>query len=311
MTIQVAFIQIIQALSPIHGDREAASIAHILMEHITGLGKMDRIVYKDRELTEDQADRFQKGLDALLRNEPVQYVTGTGWFYGMELQVTPDVLIPRPETEELAEWIIEDVKKAGKQPGNQETGLEMQGRILDTGKRIVTGLHPSILDIGTGSGAIPLAIKKNLPSAAVSAIDISAGALEVAKANAKKLSLDVNFSLVDVLDVNATAALPIFDIIVSNPPYICEQERAGMQEQVLDYEPNIALFVPDHDPLRFYRRIGELAQEKLAPGGGLYFEINEAYGAETVKLLEEQGYVEVVLKQDLFGKDRMVKAKKL
>lgn len=295
MTIQVAFIQLIQALSPIHGDREAASIAHIFMEHITGLGKMDRIVYKDRELTVDQEDGFRKGLEALLRNEPVQYVTGTGWFYGMELKVSPDVLIPRPETEELVEWIIEDVKKTGKHPENPETG---------------TVTHPRILDIGTGSGAIPLAIKKHLPLAAVSAIDISEGALKIATENALKLSLSINFSRVDVLDENATAALPGFDIIVSNPPYICEQERAGMQEQVLDYEPNIALFVPDHDPLRFYRRIGLLALEKLPAGGALYFEINEAYGAETAKLLEEQGYVDVILKQDLFGKDRMIKAKK-
>lgn len=284
MTIQVAFIQIIQALSPIHGDREAASIAHILMEHITGLGKMDRIVYKDRELTENQESLFSTSLEAMRRNEPVQYVTGTSWFYGMELHVTPDVLIPRPETEELAEWIIEDVKQAGTQP--------------------------RILDIGTGSGAIPLAIKKNLPLAAVSAVDISEGALKIASGNAEKLSLDISFSRVDILDAAATAALPVFDIIVSNPPYICEHERAGMQDQVLSYEPGIALFVPDHDPLRFYRRIGLLALEKLTPGGGLYFEINEAYGAETVNLLKEQGFVDVVLKQDLFGKDRMVKASK-
>ncbi|WPQ62372.1 peptide chain release factor N(5)-glutamine methyltransferase [Chitinophaga sancti] len=285
MTIQAAFVQIISALTPIHGDREAASIAHILMEHITGLGRMDRIVYKDKKLTEDQEVQLRIALEAMLRNEPVQYVTGTAWFYGMELKVTPDVLIPRPETEELAEWIIEDVRKAGTQPG--------------------------ILDIGTGSGAIPLAIKKNLPLATVSAIDISSGALKIAMENAKKLSLAISFSLVDVLDANATAALPSYDIIVSNPPYICEHESAGMQEQVVSYEPNIALFVPDNDPLRFYRRIGLLGQEKLSAGGGLYFEINEAYGKDTVSLLEEQGYVDVVLKQDLYGKDRMVKATKL
>lgn len=285
MTIQAAFVQLISTLTPIHGDREAASIAHILMEHVTGFGRMDRIVYKDKELTEDQGVQLENALQAMLRHTPVQYVTGTGWFYGLELKVTPDVLIPRPETEELAEWIIEDVKK--------------------------TGMHPGILDIGTGSGAIPLAIKHNLPFATVSAIDISAGALAVAKENAEKLSLEVNFSLVDVLDEKATAALPVFDIIVSNPPYICDHESAGMQEQVVSYEPNIALFVPDNDPLRFYRRIGLLAKEKLVPGGSLYFEINEAYGAETVSLLQEQGYVQVILKQDLFGKDRMVKATKL
>lgn len=285
MTIQAAFIQIISALTPIHGDREAASIAHILMEHITGWGKMDRIVYKDKELTEDQHVQFENALQAMLRHEPVQYVTGTAWFYGMELRVTPDVLIPRPETEELAEWIIADVKKAGTQP--------------------------RVLDIGTGSGAIPLAIKQHLPQAVVSAIDISAGALGIAQENAEKLSIAVNFSLVDVLDEGATAALGEFDIIVSNPPYICEQESAGMQEQVVSYEPGIALFVPDNDPLRFYRRIGLLAQEKLAAGGALYFEINEAYGPQTVSLLEQQGYHPVLLRQDLFGKDRMVKAVKL
>ncbi|WP_343672251.1 peptide chain release factor N(5)-glutamine methyltransferase [Chitinophaga sp.] len=285
MTIQAAFVHIVSALTPIHGDREAASMAHIIMEHITGLGKMDRIVYKDTALTADQEVQFENALAALLRHEPVQYVTGTSWFYGMELRVTPDVLIPRPETEELAEWIIKDVRMAGTQP--------------------------SILDIGTGSGAIPLAIKKNLPGATVSAIDISAGALKVARENAVKLSLDINFEQVDVLDADATESLPSFDIIVSNPPYICEHESAGMQEQVVSYEPGIALFVPDHDPLRFYRRIGLLGQEKLPAGGGLYFEINEAYGAETVKLLQEQGYGNVVLKQDLFGKDRMVRATKL
>lgn len=285
MTIQAAFVQIISALTPIHGDREAASIAHILMEHITGLGRMDRIVYKDKAFTPEQELQLQNALAAMLRHEPVQYVTGTGWFYGMELKVTPDVLIPRPETEELAEWIIEDVKQAGTQP--------------------------KILDIGTGSGAIPLAIKKNLPLASVSAIDISEGALKVAGENANKLSLQVNFMQVDVLDVNATGALEVFDIIVSNPPYICEQESAGMQEQVVSYEPTIALFVPDNDPLRFYRSIGQLGQQKLPAGGALYFEINEAYGKETVALLQGMGYVNVILKQDLFGKDRMVKATKL
>lgn len=280
MTIQAAFTHIVSTLIPIHGDREAASIAHILMEHITGMGKMDRIVYKERALTAEQEMSLEKALEAMLRHEPVQYVTGSSWFYGMELKVSPDVLIPRPETEELAEWIIEDVRMAG--------------------------TAPRILDIGTGSGAIPLALKKNLPGATVSAVDVSEGALGIARENARLLSLEVNFELVDILDTSIS--LPAYDIIVSNPPYICDRERVDMQEHVVSYEPNIALFVPDEDPLRFYRRIGLIGQEKLPVGGALYFEINEAYGQEVVALLVQQGYGEVILRQDLFGKDRMVKA---
>lgn len=282
MTIQAAFTYIVSTLIPIHGDREAASIAHILMEHLTGLGKMDRIVYKERELTEEQSAGLELALQGMLRHEPVQYVTGTSWFYGMELKVSQDVLIPRPETEELAEWIIADVHMAG--------------------------TSPRILDIGTGSGAIPLALKKNLPDAQVSGLDVSAGALNIARENAERLSLDVNFELVDILDTTIT--LPGYDIIVSNPPYICERERVDMQEHVVSYEPNIALFVPDEDPLRFYRRIGKVALEQLPAGGSLYFEINEAFGQETVALLISQGFDEVILRQDLFGKDRMIKATK-
>ncbi|PSL31886.1 peptide chain release factor N(5)-glutamine methyltransferase [Chitinophaga ginsengisoli] len=283
MTIQAAFTQLITSLAPGHDQREAANIAHIVMEHITGLSKMDRIVYKDKELTALQAIQLEQALTALLAHQPVQYVTGSSWFYGMELQVNAHVLIPRPETEELVEWIVQDVRNS-KLPNRR------------------------ILDIGTGSGAIPIALKKELPAATVWAVDISAGALETARSNAQQQQLDVHFEQVDILNTNASAALPMFDIIVSNPPYICQQESAGMQEQVVAYEPSIALFVPDDDALLFYRQIGLLAKEKLNPGGVLYFEINEAFGEETADLLRGQGYLHVEVKKDLFGKDRMVKA---
>jgi release factor glutamine methyltransferase len=201
----------------------------------------------------------------------------------MELLVNPHVLIPRPETEELVEWMVNDV-------------------------RICGYADVRMLDIGTGSGCIPLALKKELPAASVWGIDVSAGAVETAKANAVQQQLEVHFEEVNVLDEQATAALPVFDFIVSNPPYIKYSEHAGMQQQVLAYEPSLALFVPDEDALLFYRVIATLAKKKLAPGGSLYFEINEALGNEVVELLKAAGFKEVVLKQDIFGKDRMVKA---
>lgn len=283
MTIQAAFTQLITSLTPVHDQREAANIAHIVMEHVTGLSKMDRIVYKDRELTAEQTTRLQQSLAALLERQPVQYVTGSSWFYGMELQVNAHVLIPRPETEELVEWIVQDVRNS-KLPQRR------------------------ILDIGTGSGAIPLAIKKELPTAIVWALDVSAGALETARGNAQQQKLDVHFEQMDILDTSVTQSLPMFDIIVSNPPYISQRESIDMQEQVVAYEPSIALFVPDDDALLFYRQIGLLAKEKLNPGGALYFEINEAFGEETAALLRGQGYMNVEVRKDLFGKDRMVKA---
>ncbi|PWV45024.1 peptide chain release factor N(5)-glutamine methyltransferase [Chitinophaga sp. S165] len=283
MTIQTAFTQIITALAPIHDQREAANIAHIVMEHVTGLSRMDRIVYKDRELTAEQSSQLQDALKALQEHQPVQYVTGSSWFYGMELQVNANVLIPRPETEELVEWIVQDVRNS---------------KLLNC----------RILDIGTGSGAIPIALKKELPTAIVWAVDVSEGALDTARNNSRLQKLDVHFEQVDILNTMMTSALPTFDIIVSNPPYICQRESADMQEQVVAYEPSIALFVPDDDALLFYRAIGLLAKEKLNPGGALYFEINEAFGQETAALLRGQGYVGVEIKKDLFGKDRMVKA---
>lgn len=283
MTIQTAFTKIISSLEPIHGQREAANIAHLLMEHVTGMSRMDRIVYKDKVLEPAQEIQLEEGLQALLAHQPIQYVTGSSWFYGMELNVNGHVLIPRPETEELVEWIVDDVR-TGRQAGHK------------------------LLDIGTGSGAIPVALKKELSAAEVWAVDVSEGALETAKANAVKQGFDVHFELMNILDTKATASLPSFDIIVSNPPYICEQEQAGMQEHVVAYEPSIALFVPDNDALLFYREIGLLGKQKLHTGGALYFEINEAFGEETMQLLREQGYKDVVLKKDIFGKDRMIKA---
>ncbi|MBC9912119.1 peptide chain release factor N(5)-glutamine methyltransferase [Chitinophaga varians] len=281
MTIQTAFTYITGAIGDLYDAREAANIAHIVLEHITGMNKLDRLVHKAKLLTPDQNTRLKSAIEALQRMEPVQYVTGSGWFYGMELTVNHHVLIPRPETEELVAWIIEDL-----------TGHP----------------HPHLLDIGTGSGCIPLALKQNIPAAVVTAIDVSEEALAVARENAAKLRLEVAFSRLSALDEQQMATLPAFDVIVSNPPYITQSEQATMQQQVWGFEPSIALFVPDNDALLFYRHIAHTALQKLNAGGALYFEINESLGQEVVELLQSMGFRDVILRQDMFGKDRMVKA---
>ncbi|MBV8252788.1 MAG: peptide chain release factor N(5)-glutamine methyltransferase [Chitinophaga sp.] len=281
MTIQTAFTFITGAIGDIYEEREASNIAHIVLEHITGLGKLDRIIHKERALTPEQKEQLMAAIAALQRMEPIQYITGTAWFYGLEFNVSPAVLIPRPETEELVDWIVKDA----------------------VGRH---GLH--ILDIGTGSGCIPLSLKSVLPDASISGADVSDAALDVARSNGVKLNLDVNFRRLDALDPAQMAGLEHFDIIVSNPPYITQKEQAEMQQQVWGFEPSLALFVPDNDALLFYRHIALTALEKLRKPGLLYFEINEALGKEVVGLLQGLGFEQVELKQDFFGKDRMVKA---
>lgn len=283
MTIQSAFANLTSALRPMYDMREAANIGHLLMEHITGLGKLDRIVHKDMDLTPPWEAKYNEGLEQLLAGRPIQHITGKSWFYGMELIVNDQVLIPRPETEELVEWVLLD--------------------------------HPSqpalrLLDIGTGSGCIPIALKKHWPSADIWAMDVSPGALSVAGRNAQMQHTPVNFVQQDVLAPKAAALLPCLNIIISNPPYIPEKEKTDMAVNVRHFEPSTALFVPDKDPLLFYRRIGQLAMERLDPGGKLYFEIHEDYGQEVKAELEKQRFHDVILKKDMFGKDRMVRASK-
>lgn len=281
MTIQDAFILIINTVEPLSDTREATNIAHMVLEDITGLSRMDRVFKKDNDLSDEEEQRVKRTVKALAQHEPVQYVIGKAYFHAFELAVDKNVLIPRPETEELVGWIVSEAASAVR-----------------------------ILDIGTGSGAIPLALKYELPGADVWSVDVSEGALGVARANATALHLDIHLSQIDILDTTASKKLPVFDIIVSNPPYIRDSEEVNMDANVTAHEPRIALFVPDNDPLVFYRSIGLLAKENLTPGGRLYFEINEAFGKEVVALLEEQGFVNVELRQDIYERDRMVRADK-
>ena len=217
-------------------------------------------------------------LSRLKKNEPIQYIIGTESFCGLTFEVNPDVLIPRPETQELVRWIESDWKS----------------------------LPCRILDIGTGSGCISISLAKFLEDAKVESWDISEGALQVAHRNCVRNEVEVLLRQQDVLSVVPEGEL--YQVIVSNPPYICEKEKVDMDANVLDWEPETALFVPDADPLLFYRKIAELGISMLCEGGALYFEINRAYGEETLRMLEGLGYRQLELRKDDFGNDRMIKA---
>jgi release factor glutamine methyltransferase len=284
MTIQLAYKRLLAQLYELYDAREAANIADMVIEHVTGQRKIDRIMYKDLRLNEEQESRLDAIADELLAHRPVQYVLGEAWFMNMKFTVNESVLIPRPETEELVDWIITYVNSK-----------KVEGRI-------------SIIDIGTGSGIIPIALKRKLTNAKVYAIDVSQDALNVAKQNAEHLQVSVECIKLDFLDRSQWHRLPTFDVIVSNPPYIRKSERAKMSIHVLQYEPNIALFVPDEDALIFYEAIGEFGKTHLKPEGSVFVEINEAMGAEVVQLFSEKGYKNVVIKKDMQGKDRLVKA---
>ena len=274
--------EIREALRGIYPDSEALSLAKMLLVEAFGFSTLELYGGKDKEISGKRWDVLDKMLSRLQKNEPIQYVLGKETFCGLDFEVDSNVLIPRPETRELVEWIVADRK-------------------LDASCRI--------LDIGTGSGCISISLAKFLSGAEVEAWDISEGALDVARRNAVRNAVEVLFRQQDVL-----YALPgdtRYDVIVSNPPYITEKEKLDMDANVLDWEPFTALFVPDADPLLFYRKIAELGLSMLNIGGALYFEINRAYGQETVRMLEGLSYKQIELRKDEWGNDRMVKACKL
>lgn len=271
-------------LAAVYPDGEAQAIVFLVLEKLFGLSRTDVLMGGLEQLTAEQTAELEQVMLRLEQGEPVQYVLGVADFDGMTLRVAPGVLIPRPETEELVEWIAEDFKSA---------------------KRL------RILDVGTGSGCIALSLARRFTDASVAAWDISDDALRIASANAEKLGLDVEFKKRDALCTEvAEADVANYDIIVSNPPYICEKERVDMDNNVLQHEPETALFVPDNDPLLFYRAISALAQKMLRSGGGLYFEINREYGKETAEMMSEMGLGSVELRKDFMENDRMVKGTK-
>lgn len=271
-----------QRLSGITHAAEAEQQAYWLLEALFGKNRTDVILDKPLEMGVEERGNLEAVLERLERHEPIQYVLGEAPFYGYEFKVSPAVLIPRPETEELVQLIC------GRHAGQQ--GLQL-------------------LDIGTGSGCIAISLALCLPGAQVSALDISAPALEVAMENARRLQARVRFFKRDILK-EYPEELPLLDVIVSNPPYVREQEKRLMKPNVMEWEPHTALFVKDTDPLLFYRRISRLAMQQLKPGGFLYFEINEAYGKQVAEMVEVLGFQGVAVLPDMQGKDRMLQAQK-
>jgi release factor glutamine methyltransferase len=267
----------IEKLTPLYDVMEAERFFTISLEELKGWKRVDVALNPHAELSTDEIAKWDVVLAALEQQKPIQFIFGRTHFYGLDFEVNEHTLIPRPETEELVEWVIHENKS--------------RGRV-------------TILDIGTGSGCIAISLAKNLPDAQVFAIDVSAGALEVAKKNALNNNVDVTFIQQDILaDENLEDQ---FDIIVSNPPYVRNLEKAEIRPNVIDYEPHLALFVDDNDALLFYRKIALLAKVNLPKNGRIYFEINQYLGSETAQILEESGFANVVLRKDMYGNDRML-----
>ncbi len=288
--------ELCRRLAERYGLDEARAIVRWVLGERFGLSMADILCDKVTELSADDRTDLEKMMLRLENGEPVQYVLGFADFCGRRFFVNESVLIPRPETEELCRWMVE------------ERGLRNEEREV------------RILDIGTGSGCIAITLAAEMPDAQVSAWDISEQALAVARKNADSIGVKVNFEQVDVLNLSSASQSPLsigrggggeaFTHIVSNPPYICDNEKIAMKPHVLEHEPHVALFVPDDDPLLFYRAIADFAIQSLEPDGWLYFEVNPLYIKELKTMLAEKGFENIEVKIDLFGKERMIRAKK-
>jgi release factor glutamine methyltransferase len=283
-TIKEVFSGYKQALARLYDANEIKALTLLVVNDICGLSKAKIKAFPETEITQTQGEKLSATLTRLKTGEPVQYILGHTEFYGLPFKVNPSVLIPRPETEELVEWALASVSS------EQLAGL-------------------SILDIGTGSGCIAISLKKNLPGALVSAIDISTQALAIAKQNAELNGVEIDFIEVDILNIKSE--IPKSDIIISNPPYVTLEDKKQMHTNVNDFEPHTALFVPDNDPLIFYKAIADFALKNLSENGKLFFEINESLGNETVELLKGKGFKNIDLRKDMSGRDRMVKGTRI
>lgn len=268
----------IEKLAPLYDNDEAEQFFYITLEELKGWKRIELALQPDAELTADESEKWNAVAAQLEQQKPIQYIFGKAHFYGLDFKINEHTLIPRPETEELVEWIIKENK--------------------DTAKL-------KILDIGTGSGCIGITLAKNLPQAEVYAIDVSEAALTIAQVNALMNNANVTFIRKDILAIHSLDEG--FDIIVSNPPYVRNLEKQEIKPNVLDYEPHLALFVDDNDPLLFYKKIAALAQQSLTDKGKLYFEINQYLGAETTDMLQHMKFSQVELRKDIYGNDRMIK----
>ncbi len=280
MTFAAQRLAFAKILSNHYSQEEIGSFYHLLTEHYFGYSKFETHQRNEEQIPIEHIQHFSEALKRLEQNEPIQYILGETEFYGLTFFVNEHTLIPRPETEELVDWIINDFNTLDK--------------------------PLAVIDIGTGSGCIAVALAKELKNAKVSAIDISVGAVDTAKNNAKKNNVEVLFKIQDVLGLKNLSGT--YDVIVSNPPYVRHLEKEMMQKNVLAFEPESALFVANDSPLVFYRKIAQLAISSLKEGGCLYFEINEYLGPEMIELLVHIGFKDCLIKKDIYGKDRMIRA---
>lgn len=271
-------------LSSLYDKEEAESFFYLVLEKLHQLKRVDLALQPELHFTDKEILVWNAILEKLQLEIPIQYILGSTDFYGLEFKVNENVLIPRPETEELVDWIVLNHKKS-----------EISNQL-------------KIVDIGTGSGCIAISLAKNIANTVVFALDVSEKALATAKINAHKNATAVTFIQVDILKTNDLKIA--FDIIVSNPPYVRNLEKAEIKKNVLENEPHLALFVDDNDALLFYRKIAELAQTNLAPNGALYFEINQYLGKETVALLEKMSFKNIELRKDIYRNDRMIRCDK-
>lgn len=284
MTIQEASQYLIHQLQSVYDASEASNIAVWVLESITNFNRLAQKIHSSEVLDVNQAQKMESYIRELLNHRPVQYVLGECYFMDMKLFVDENVLVPRPETEELVDWVIKYCQSQG------------IGAI-------------SILDVGTGSGCIALALKKHLPKSKVTAIDISAGALDIAQRNATDLGLEINFMQSNILNEKEWGNLSAFDIIVSNPPYITLPEQESILPNVLRYEPHQALFVTDEDPQQFYKAIEAFSRQKLQEGGSIFMELHRDFAKDTQTYYEHKGW-QTMLRKDMQENDRMLMAQK-
>ncbi|MEO8415821.1 MAG: peptide chain release factor N(5)-glutamine methyltransferase [Ginsengibacter sp.] len=286
MTTEQSYNNFFNQLLPLYESKEANNIADWVFENVTGLKRWERRAQKNKILTAELVQRLQKYLEELLRNKPVQYVLQEAWFYKMKFFVNEHVLIPRPETEELVSWVVNDLRTAVN---------DMRNGAIE------------ILDVGTGSGCIAISFKKELKNIFITAIDISKEALTVAKKNADNLQTPIAFLRMDFIDERSWNAFGVYDVIVSNPPYIPEIEKETLAKNVTAYEPGIALFVQNDHPFIFYEKIAKFAQSHLKPGGRIFVEVHEGYSNEVRKIFSVYNF-NTEMKKDIYGKARMVRA---
>jgi release factor glutamine methyltransferase len=280
--MKAAIASIRKELSGIYSKAETESLIFLIYEHLKGYSRTRFLLAGDEILSQQEQTQLDEIVERLKDHEPIQYILGTTEFYGLPFYAVPEVLIPRPETEELVQWIIQDNQYAS----------------------------PTILDMGTGTGCIAISLRKNIPESTVLACDISPVCIETARRNASLNDAPVSVFEFDILNQKPEFSFPELDIVVSNPPYIRLLEKSKMGKNVLDFEPELALFVPDENPLIFYERIADFGLNQLKNHGKLYFEINEALGYECSEMLRSKAYTAIVLKKDIHGKDRMISAVK-